>query len=271
MSENRELMRRYSDIIIEAEVTTKQQEVDRVNSAVRRAQNPVASSIGDTIGGALGDVVAGGRAAWDSGVNAFNKKVTPATDTGQNAQTPKLRPVPDYEPQGKLPAPATKPRLLPKPEPRDVIDTKEKQKPTQPTEFNKPEVDRISKPSMPDSMPDIGKSGMQRFDPKTNNPTFNPITGNVEKPAVDLGLTDEEKAKNWPRNPDGSIDLSVSDGPQPMDGVEIPMNRRGFIPDPEGTRESAGQVMRKLSNIVSEAKDPENVKKSSKDMMKPYK
>jgi hypothetical protein len=271
MSENRELMRRYSDIIIEAEVTTKQQEVDRVNSAVRRAQNPVASSIGDTIGGALGDVVAGGRAAWDSGVNAFNKKVTPATDTGQNAQTPKLRLMPDYEPQGKLPAPAPKPRLLPKPEPRDVIDTKEKQKPTQPTDFNKPEVNRIDKPSMPDSMPDIRKSGMQRFDPETNNPTFNPITGNVEKPAVDLGLTDEEKAKNWPRNPDGSIDLSVSDGPQPMDGVEIPMNRRGFIPDPEGTRESAGELMRKLSNIVSEAKDPENVKKSSKDMMKPYK
>lgn len=56
------------------------QAVDDTNKAIRQIDSPTATNIGSKIGGALGDVVAGGRAAWDSGVDAFKGKVAPIPD-----------------------------------------------------------------------------------------------------------------------------------------------------------------------------------------------
>lgn len=56
------------------------QAVDIANKELRKMDSPTATSIGSKIGGALGDVVAGGRAAWDSGVDAFKGKTAPIPD-----------------------------------------------------------------------------------------------------------------------------------------------------------------------------------------------
>jgi hypothetical protein len=227
MSENRELMRKYSDIVVEAEVISEgpydskvavtandakrvqvapnvqnkvvqydrqQQAVDAANSEIRRRENPTASGIGDTIGGALGDVIAGGRAAWDSGVNAFKNKTAPIPDPAK---------------------------------PVDVI----------------PDPKRgTSTPRLPQTGGAPGPRVPQAGTPLA--PTLNPAPSGTRTPTVDLGITDADM-RNAPRNPDGSVNLNA--------------------------RESAGETMSKLADIVSEAKDPENVKKSSKDLMKPYK
>jgi hypothetical protein len=56
------------------------QKVDDANKSIRQFDSPTATNIGTKIGGALGDVVAGSRAAWDSGVDAFKGKVAPIPD-----------------------------------------------------------------------------------------------------------------------------------------------------------------------------------------------
>ena len=107
MTQTSDLMRRYTDIVMEAPYDSKaavtatdpkrvqvapnvqnkvlqhdqaQQEVDRINSTIRKIENPRASKFGDTVGGAIGDVVAGTRAAWDAGVDAFTNRNTPMPD-----------------------------------------------------------------------------------------------------------------------------------------------------------------------------------------------
>lgn len=237
MSENRELMRKYSDIVVEAEVISEgpydskvavsatdpkrvqvapnvqnkvvqydrqQQAVDAANSEIRRRENPNASKIGDTIGGTLGDVVAGTRAAWDSGVNAFKGKTAPIADPAKPIDV-----IPD---------------------PRRGTSTPRLPQAGGAPGQRVPQAPQATRPVAPDP------TQANRSEPNTQ-PT--------SRPAVDLGLTDADRARPWPRNPDGSINLDA--------------------------RESAGEAMRKLADIVSEAKDPENVKKSANDLMKPYK
>jgi hypothetical protein len=107
MTQTSDLMRRYTDIVMEGPYDSKvavtatdskrvqvapnvqnkvlqhdqaQQEVDRINSRVRRIEHPTATKVGDTIGGAIGDVVAGTRAAWDAGVDAFTNRNSPMPD-----------------------------------------------------------------------------------------------------------------------------------------------------------------------------------------------
>lgn len=276
MTQTSDLMRKYTDIVMEGPYDSKaavtandarrvqvapnvqnkvlqydqdQAETDRINSRVRRMDHPTATKVGDTIGGAIGDVVAGGRAAWDAGVNAFNTRNTPMPD-------PK--------------------------KPVDVI----------------PDPPRgTSTPRLP-GQGQGGSAGPSRRAPQAgtpvapatmgaNEPRQDPATSGTYIPADQMSPADREnffaqqRASNErQREYDMANSKKSMDQTMPDEPATKPSGQKFDVMSKEMKETRTVDLLRRLSDIVIEAevkevktakKTQDNVHKSSNDMMKPYK
>jgi hypothetical protein len=245
MTQTSDLMRKYTDIVMEGPYDSKagvtandakrvqvapnvqnklvqfdrdQQQVDQANRTIRKMENPRASKFGDTVGGAIGDAVAGTRAAWDAGVDAFSNKTAPIPD------------------------------------------------PKRP-------VDVIPDPRRGTSTPRLPGQGEDRT--KRSRAIDQATRPDTQRPQPTAMPRDDEPVPRYQERPMGS---PVQDPPTRADyGNAI----RQEIDRASSVRETRTvDLLRRLSDIVIEAevkevktakKTQDNVHKSSNDMMKPYK